>query len=57
MVIVCLLCGCGKTYECSRCDETTKEAYYDPFGTYEYLCEDCAKSYFSPAPYTNFKVD
>lgn len=61
LIIVCFMlaifcCSCGATYECSRCKNKVSEAYYDPFGSYEYLCGDCAESYFSPMPYSNYKV-
>jgi len=54
--LVLVLCsGCGEEYTCDRCEETTKEAYYDPFREDTYYCEECAKKYFAPFPYTNYR--
>lgn len=57
VVVMVLCCGCGEKYTCGRCGETTKEAYYDPFDTDSYFCEDCAREYFAPFPYSSYKVD
>ena len=51
-----LCCGCGVSYECSRCGKNISEAYYDPFRENTYYCEECAKDYFSPMPYASYKV-
>ena len=55
MVLVCA--ACGEKYTCSRCGKEVSEAYYDPFDTDSYFCKDCAKEYFAPLPYTNYKVE
>ena len=57
LVVATFLCGCGATYECSRCKDKVSEAYYDPFNDGKYFCEDCARDYFAPFPYKNYKVD
>ena len=57
VIVMTLCCGCGERYTCDRCGGTTSEAYYDPFDTDRYYCEDCAKEYFSPFPYSSYKVD
>ena len=57
MAVALLCCGCGPKYECSRCNVKMSEAYYDPFSEGDYFCESCARDYFSPFPYSNFKVD
>lgn len=55
-LLIVLCCGCGEKYTCARCEETTKEAYYDPFRDDTYYCVDCAEKYFAPFPYTNYRV-
>lgn len=54
MMVVC--CGCGEKYTCQRCEKETTDAYYDPFDKDEYFCADCAREYFAPLPYTNYRV-
>lgn len=48
--------GIIKTYTCSDCGKTVVEAYYDPFDSESYFCEKCAREYFSPFPYSSYKV-
>lgn len=57
VAIALLCCGCGAKYECSRCGDKVRNAYYDPFNTSNYFCEDCAKDYFAPFPYSAYAVD
>ena len=59
VVLICILilCGCGTTYTCARCKEEISEAYYDPFREGTYYCEECAKKYFAPLPYMEYKVE
>ena len=50
------LAGCA-SYTCYKCDTTTSKAYYD-FDVKEdrVLCEDCARKYWMPLPYENYRV-
>lgn len=57
MISMIICCGCAPKYECSWCKARVHEAYYDPFRDDTYYCEDCAKDYFSPIPYSAYKVD
>ncbi len=54
-MVICLYLGTG-SHTCSRCGKKTIVAYYDPLDTDEYFCEDCAKEYFAPLPYQNYRV-
>ena len=57
-MLTCLGCGCGKVfYTCGKCNKTTMDAYYDPFDSDRFFCEDCAREYFAPFPYKNYSVD
>ena len=52
-----VLCsGCGRTYECSRCDAIVEEAYYNPYNQAVYYCEECAKICFVPLDYSIYKA-
>ena len=53
-LLICMA-GCGTKYECSRCDASTREAYYDMSGNY--ICTDCAREYWVPLSYKNYKVE
>lgn len=56
-ILFCTACGAGKSYTCSECGETTTDAYYTYYATEdEVLCEDCARKYWMPLPYENYKV-
>lgn len=56
VVSMCMACG-GKKYTCYECDTVTKKAYYDMTADEEWvLCEDCAREYWMPLPYENYKV-
>lgn len=61
MILVLMLAlqcvGCGKTYTCSDCEKKTKKAYYNPFYEDDYMCEDCAREYFAPFPYSQYRVE
>lgn len=49
-----LLVGCDSKV-CDDCDESfSGPAYYGIDGS-EYLCKDCAKEYWAPLDYKNFK--
>ena len=51
------LTACGKKYTCSECGTKTNKAYYDMSGDIDYvLCEDCARSYWMPLDYTQYRV-
>lgn len=50
-----ILVACGKSWTCDQCGKSwTGSAYYDYGGTGT-LCEDCARSYWMPLPYKNYK--
>ncbi|MCI8850347.1 MAG: hypothetical protein HFE82_02205 [Erysipelotrichaceae bacterium] len=61
LLYVCVLCaalilnGCS-SHVCDRCGKKfTGSAYYiskEPGST---ICEDCARDYYDPFPYGNFK--
>lgn len=56
-VLVCVLCGCGKSYICYDCGKTTSKAYYNMDAKIErVMCEDCAREYWMPMPYQNYRV-
>lgn len=50
------LTACGKKYTCDWCGKRVSVAYYDPFDTDEVMCEDCAKQYFAPLPYSAYRI-
>lgn len=57
IVLAILLFACGKQYRCRDCGKTTNEAYYDMDAKEEeVMCEDCARAYWMPFPYENYKV-
>ena len=42
---------------CDRCGNNIMGiAYYDALDYEEIMCEDCAKEYYAPFPYTGYKV-
>ena len=48
----------ANSHVCDRCDKNfIGDSYYDSMGTYDIMCEDCARQYYSPFPYENFKND
>ena len=56
LVLATILSGCGAKYTCSDCGKKVGKAYYDPFRSDTYYCEDCARDYFSPLPYSAYQV-
>ncbi len=57
LVMALSLAACGKKYTCSECGTKTNKAYYDMSGDIDYvLCEDCARSYWMPLDYTQYRV-
>ena len=55
--IVFSAAGCGASYTCYKCDTTTNKAYYDIDAKEEWvMCEDCARKYWMPLPYENYRV-
>lgn len=53
--LLALLSGCGEKWVCDKCDkEFSGDAYYGMMGT-ETFCEDCARKYWMPIPYQNYK--
>ena len=56
LMMVLMLTSCG-AYTCYECGKTVSKAYYDYSGDKEYvLCEDCARSYWMPLNYKDFRV-
>ena len=46
----------ANSHECDRCHETfIGDSYYATFGTYDSMCEDCAKEYYRGINYKNYK--
>lgn len=43
-------------YTCSRCGKTVTKAYYDPWDSDSYFCEDCARDYYAPFPIESYRV-
>lgn len=55
LILATLFVGCG--YTCSRCDKATMKAYYTSSGDKSrVMCEDCARKYWMPFPYENYRV-
>lgn len=56
LMMTLTLTSCG-SYTCYECGKTTSKAYYDYSGEKEYvLCEDCARTYWAPYDYKDFRV-
>lgn len=57
-VFVMMFTGCGiGIYTCAKCDATTMKAYYDMSSDPDrVMCEDCARTYWMPLPYENYRV-
>lgn len=50
-----ILTACGKNWTCDQCGKDFRgTAYYDYTETMT-LCEDCARTYWMPLPYQNYK--
>ncbi|MBP3337157.1 MAG: hypothetical protein J6L59_01975 [Clostridia bacterium] len=57
LFIIFMVCGCGKSYTCHDCGESTSKAYYDMNAKIDkVMCEDCAREYWMPMPYQNYQV-
>ncbi|MBQ4517710.1 MAG: hypothetical protein II997_03885 [Clostridia bacterium] len=58
IVFLCMLCGCGKSYTCYDCGKSTTKAYYNMDAKIEkVMCEECARKYWMPMPYQNYRVN
>lgn len=57
-IVTLLSCiGCGKSYQCYDCKKTTTKAYYDMDADEEWvLCEDCAREYWMPFNYKEYRI-
>ena len=57
-LVLSFLSACGKEYICNECGKTTSKAYYD-LATIEeqVMCEDCARRYWMPLDYENYRVN
>ncbi len=56
-MILCALCACGQTYECCDCGKNTSKSYYTFEASKEQvMCEECAREYWMPLPYQNYRV-
>lgn len=54
-LIAIVLFGCGKAWTCDRCDKTwLGDAYYGSDFS-DVLCDECAREYWHPLPYENYK--
>lgn len=50
-----ILAACGKDWTCDECGKSFHgDAYYD-YTERMTLCEDCARTYWMPLPYQNYK--
>lgn len=58
VLLALCLTGCGKKWECTKCDKEFRgTAYYDMGATQSsVMCKDCAVSYWMPFPYENYAV-
>ena len=57
IMLLLLLCACGKEYTCIVCGENTRKAYYDMAASKEQvMCESCAQKYWMPLDYENYRV-
>lgn len=57
LIVGTQFCSCGPTYTCSRCGASTSNVYYDMSSSREsVMCEDCAREYWMPLDYQNYKV-
>lgn len=57
LVVLLSLCGCGAKYTCYECGKNCSKAYYDMAADVEWvMCESCAREYWMPLPYENFRV-
>lgn len=56
MIFVLSLSACGKSYTCRRCNKTTSKIYYDIDGDAAY-CGECAKDYWAPFDYKEYKAN
>lgn len=55
--LVLCLTACGKKYTCYQCGTETSKAYYDYHAREDsVLCEDCARTYWMPLDYSDYKV-
>ncbi len=54
LVSVLSLASCGKKYTCVECDKQVGTIYVDIDGDPSY-CKDCAREYWMPLDYTQFK--
>lgn len=43
-------------YICTSCGKKVSTAYYDPFDVNSIYCENCARSYFAPFDYEQYKI-
>lgn len=55
ILAIVMLTACGKNWTCDQCGKDFHgTAYYDYTETMTF-CEDCARSYWMPLPYQNYK--
>jgi len=55
LILAMMFVGCG--YTCCKCDKATMKAYYTSSGEKSrVMCEDCARQYWTPFPYENYRV-
>ena len=57
LALTLCLTACGRKYTCYQCGTETSKAYYDYNANKDsVLCEDCARSYWMPLDYSNYRV-
>lgn len=57
VILAFILTACGGSYTCMDCGKTTSKAYYDMMASKEQvMCEECARQYWMPLPYENYRV-
>ncbi len=54
-IIAVAFMGCGKSFECYLCEKNATTAYYDIDG--DFICKNCAKTYWLPFDYKDYKAN
>lgn len=49
------LAACGEKWTCDDCGKEFSGTAYYGYQTTETFCEDCARAYWMPLPYQNYK--
>lgn len=55
ITLIATLTACGGKFTCNECDESFSGTSYYGMGGDETMCAECAKKYWVPLDYKNFK--